>query len=205
MNSAQVNHYAKLADKIERDPYGPDGGGRAVVVNGRGWQRYKRFRGSGDLVTVTTLQGKLVELTRIQANVLDIARTKIDTGPTSMRDIAAEAGVHASTVYRALVKLSSYGLIAYITARGWKHGTMILRRGANDGLERFQERAKATVRKWAAATEARFARLRASVATYILEGGRRGDTLSDYFLVTEVATKTVAAWSPDELREVGII
>lgn len=203
MNSGHVNYYAHLADKSERDPYGPDGSGRAVVVNGRGFALYKRFK-RGETVTVPTLQGKWVELTRTQADVLDLARTLVDGGPTSMRDMAAVLKVAPSTIYRALVKLSSYGLIAYLTARGWKHGTIILARGANDGLDRFQRVAKEKVLKWAAATRERFSRLQARVATYVLEEGRRGDSLSDYVLVLHGRNK-VQDWTPDELRSVGIL
>lgn len=203
MNEATVKYYGVQADKKERDPYGPDGTGRAVVVNGRGFALYKRFR-RGDTVTVTTLQGKYVELTRTQADVLDVARTYIDQR-ISMAVIADEIHVARSTVWRALVKLSSFGLIAYATARGFKHGTIILRRGANDGLDRFQRAAQATVKKWAEATRERFARLRATVATYVLEEGRRGDTLSDYFLVTSNTVVATKAWTPEELRDAGII
>lgn len=203
MNSGHVNYYAHLADKAERDPFGPDGSGRAVVVNGRGFALYKRFK-RGQTVAVPTLQGKWVELTRTQADVLDLARTLVDMGPTSMRDMAHTLRVAPSTIYRALVKLSSYGLIAYVTARGWKHGTIILARGANDGLGRFQRAAKEKVKRWAEQTRARFARLQARVATYVLEEGRRGDSLSDYVLVVH-GRNTVTEWTPDELRSVGIL
>lgn len=203
MNDSHVNLYARMADKAERDPYGPDGSGRAVVVNGRGFALYKRFH-KGDTISVATLQGKWVEITRHQADVLDLSRQLVNTGPTSMREMAKTLGVSPSTVYRALVKLASYGLIAYITARGWKHGTILLARGANDGLDRFQRAAREKVKRWAEQTRARFARLAAPVATYVLEGGRRGDSLSDYVLVTH-GRNTAREWTPDELRWSGIL
>lgn len=198
MISAHVNYYAGQADRKERDPYGADGSGRAVVVNGRGFALYKRFK-RGDTVTVQTLQGKWVELTRTQADVLDVARTYIDQR-ISMAVIADELRVARSTVWRALVKLSSFGLIGYMTARGYKHGTIILRRGKNDGLDRLQRVAQATVKKWSEATKARFARLQASVATYVLDGGRRGDSLSDYVLVHS-GRNMVQEWTPEDMRE----
>jgi len=202
MNDGTVKVYAGIADKKERDPYGPDGSGRAVVVNGRGFALYKRFK-RGDTVIVQTLQGKWVELTRTQADVLDVARTYIDQR-ISMATIADELKVARSTVWRALVKLSSFGLIAYMTARGYRHGTIILARGKNDPFDRLQRAAQATVHKWALATKARFSRLRDSVATIVLEEGRRGDSLSDYFLVHS-GRNIVQAWTPEELREAGIL
>lgn len=197
MNESTVKYYGAQADKKDRDPIGPDGSGRAVVVNGRGFALYKRFK-QGDTVTVPTLQGKLVELTRTQADVLDVARTYIDQR-ISMAVIAEQLKVARSTVWRALVKLSSYGLIGYLTARGYRHGTIIIARGKNDPFDRLQRAAQATVRKWSEATRRRFSRLRDSVATYSLERGR--DSLTDYFLVTSSVVATSRAWTPQEIEE----
>lgn len=197
MNEGNVNRYAQMAERKERDPFGPDGSGRAVVVNGRGFALYKRFK-RGDTVSVPTLQGKWVELTRTQADVLDAAKGHIDER-ISMAVIADELGVARSTVWRALVKLSSFGLIAYATARGFQHGTIILRRGVNDGLDRFQREAQARVRKWAKATYERFSRLRDVVATYSLDRGR--DSLTDYFLVTSSVVATSRPWTAQEIEE----
>jgi len=196
--------YGDMADKLERDPYGPDGSGRAVVVNGRGFQLYKRFNPSAEYVTVTTLDGRIVELTRTQANVLDIARTYIDNGTVTMREIAAEIRVAPSTVYRALVKLASFGLIGYLTGKGRWNRTVIFSRGKNDGLDAFTKAAKATIRKWSEATYARFSRLRASVASYVLEDRDRGyDSLTTYFLSHSHKGATLnLPWTVEDISEI---
>ena len=201
MDSRLVNVYAREADKQDRDPYGPDGGGRATVVNGRGFNLYKRFNPDAQYVTVTLANGKTYELTRTQANVYDLARTYIDGKATTMREMAAILGVAASTVWRALVKLTALGLIAYISARGHYGGTYLFSRGHNDGLERLEKAAKAKVHKWSEATKARFSRLVDSVAPYV--HGRGRDSLTDWFLVTSSKGATLGReWRSDELVDI---
>jgi len=58
-----MNVYVEQANRFERDPYGPDGSGRATVVNGRGFQRWQRFHKDEDLVWITTMDDKMVEIT----------------------------------------------------------------------------------------------------------------------------------------------
>lgn len=201
MDSRLVNLYAREADRKERDPYGPDGGGRAVVVNGRGFQLYKRFNPDAQYVTVTLANGRTVELTRMQANVYDLARTYIDGKATTMREMADILKCAPSTIWRALVKLTAFGLIAYISARGHYGGTYLFSRGTNDGLERLQKAAKERVRKWSEATQARFSRLVESVAPYALGRGR--DSLTDWFLVTSSKGATLKQeWRADELVDI---
>lgn len=193
MNDRDVNRYVRDAEKMDREHIVTNIN-RASVPVSQGWAMYKRFNVDTEYVTVITLQGKAVELTRTQANVLDVARTYIDQR-ISMAVIADELKVARSTVWRALVKLSSYGLIGYMTARGYKHGTIILSRGKNDGLDRLQRAAQATVRKWSEATRARFARMKASVAPMI--HGRGRDTLYYYFSPV-VATQQ---WTAEDMRD----
>ena len=200
MERSLVNHYARMADGFNRDPYGPDGGGRATVVNGRGFQLYKRFNPQAQYVVVTTLDGKMVELTRKQADVLDLARTYIDGEAITMRQLADILKVAPSTVWRALVKLTSLGLIAYITSRGHYGGTFIFSRGKNDRLEYLQRAAKDKVRKWQLATQARFSRLVESVAPIALDGKRGVDSLYYYFIGTKGAT--IKPWTADDMAEI---
>src|SRR5689334_5933704 len=136
MNSSGVNYYARKADQFERDPYGPDGSGRAVVVNGRGFARWQRFN-HAEPVWVPDIDGKMVGLTPHQVSVLLLARELADS-PVTMRGMALTLNCSPSTVSRALVKLASFGLIAYLTARGRYAGTVILLRVKGDGLERFR-------------------------------------------------------------------
>ncbi len=174
-----------------------------------GWAMYKRFVPGAAFVTVTTLDGKEVELTRKQADVLDLARAYIDGESTTMRQMATILECAPSTVWRALVKLTAYGLIAYITMRGHYGGTFMFRRGKNDGLEHLRKAARAKVQKWSDATKARFSRLRDSVASYALEDRGRGyDSLTQWAIPITHMGATLDArrpWTVQELRDVGII
>jgi len=206
MNDRHVNIYARMADARERDPYGPDGSGRATVVNGRGFQRWQRFH-KGEAVVWLELDGKMIGLTPWQAKVYDLSRTLIDNGPAKMRDMAATLGCSPSTVSRALVKLMSWGLIGYLTGRGRYAGTILFKMHKGDGLDRFRQAAKAKVRAWSQAARRRISRLEFNVAPYILEGESvRSDSLGQYLeLVTSKSATLKMAWTPEELREAGII
>jgi predicted transcriptional regulator len=204
MDSSLVNLYAAQADAKERDPIqGGDIGNRATVPMGRGFALYKRFHPGARYVAVTTLDGRIVELTRTQADVFDLARTYIDGESITMRQLADILKVAPSTVWRALVKLTAFGLIAYVTMRGHYGGTFLFARGRNDAFGHLQRAAKERVKRWADATKERFSRLRDSVAPYVLDRGR--DSLSDYFLSTTYKGATLKEWTPQELREAGII
>lgn len=197
--------YGQMADRLERDPIGPDGSGRAVVVNGRGF-RWARFHNVEDLTWVTTLEGKMVGLTPWQAKVYDLARTYMERGTTTVRGMAQMLGCSPSTVSRALVKLMAWGLLGYMTGRGKYSGMLIFKMHKGDGLDRFRQVAKDKVLAWKRATEARVSRLWANVAPYILEEGRGRDTLTDAYLSTPIAkVATLKAWTPEELRDAGII
>jgi len=204
MNSAQVNYYARLADKADRDPYGPDGSGRAVVVNGRGFQKWRRFN-KAEPVWVPDIDGRMVALTPTQVSVLLLAKEYVGSR-TTMREMATTLSCSPSTVSRALVKLASFGLIAYLTGRGRHAATVILTRVKGDGLERLRELAKQKVRQWSMAAQRRLSRLEFNVATYVLGSGRGRDSLTDYYLSTKyVQSATLKSWTPQELREAGIL
>jgi DNA-binding MarR family transcriptional regulator len=189
---------------MERDPYGPDGSGRAVVVNGRGFQKWRRFN-KAEPVWVPDIDGRMVALTPTQVSVLLLAKQYVGLRIT-MREMATTLSCSPSTVSRALVKLASFGLIAYLTGRGRHAATIILTRVRGDGLERLRELAKAKVRAWSLAAQKRLSRLEVNVATYVLRGSRGRDSLTDYYLSTTYSKDaTLKAWTPDELREAGIL
>lgn len=203
MDIAQVNHYASQADAKERDPYGPDGSGRATVVNGRGF-RWTRFHAASELVYVTTLDGRLVGMTPWQARVFDVARTYCDNGTVTIRALAKELGCAPSTVSRALVKLMSWGLLGYVSGRGRYAGSLIFRMHKGDGLDRFRQAAKAKVRQWSQAAQRRLSRLEFNVAPYFLERGRERNTLTDYLSnLTTVKGATLKEWTAEDVA--GIV
>jgi len=205
MNSSLVNGYASAADKMERDPYGPDGVGRAQVVNGRGFQAWRRFNRGGKTIWVENMDGQMYELTPNQYAVFTICRSNYSV-PVTMRALAEHLKLSPSTISRAMVKLASFGLIAYLTGRGRYAVTFVIERAKNDGMDRFRRAAKAKVFSWRLAAEARISRLWANVAPYSLERRRGIDSLY-WAVVTSTSTKdaTLKAWTPDELREAGII
>lgn len=193
-------YYASLADKMERDPYGPDGAGRAVVVNGRGFARWQRFHPGETLTWVADIDGRMVALTPAQTSVLLYVRQS--RSPETMRSMGQTLRLSPSTVSRALVKLSSYGLIAYLTGRGRYAGTVIIQRIKGDGLDRFRDAAKAKVRTWKVAAERRISRLQLNVALYVREEKRYGDSL--YYYLRSLERNIEPAWTAEELREVGL-
>jgi predicted transcriptional regulator len=199
-------YYADQADKLERDPYGPDGGGRAVVVNGRGFQKWQRFH-KGDVVWVQDADGRDAWLTRLQADLYQLAVTFIDNGTTTIRFLAQELKCSPSTVSRGMVRLASLGLLAALTGRGRYSGTLIFRLPKDGSLDRFRRLAKDKVRAWAKAAQERLSRLQANVAVYSLDRERGIDSL--YWYTTSVSTSKAATlkrqWTPEELRDAGII
>lgn len=205
MNESKVKFYAHLADKSERDPYGPDGSGRAVVVNGRGFKAWRRFHAGEATEWVTNPQGQRFELTMNQFRVYSFCLS-IGTAPMTMRALAAQLKLSPSTISRAMVKLASFGLIAYLAGRGRSAVTVVMLRVQSDGLDRFRRAAKEKVWSWRLAAEKRAARLQAIVALYLREEGRGTDSLTDYlYSLPVVKSATIKDWTPDELRSVGIL
>jgi len=199
-------YYAAMADRMERDPIGPDGSGRATVPNGRGFAKWRRFHHDAVLVWVQSMDGRMVALTPKQAEVYDLARALM-SDPQTMREMARRLRVAPSTVGRALVKLAAWGLIAYVSMRGRYAAVVIVLRHVGDGRDRFRQAAKAKVREWSQAAERRISRLRANVATYIYERGEGTDTLTEYLYDTDTGMNATlkAPWTPEELRDAGII
>jgi DNA-binding IclR family transcriptional regulator len=196
-------HYADMADRIEgrdhdvRVAYGQ----RLTLSEGATGRAWLKFHPQETLIWVTTPEGKPAWLTRTQARVYGVL--PFDR-PTTMRAIAAVAGVAPSTVSRAAVKLQSLGFIGYISARGRYAGTIIVRRAKGDGLDRLRELAKAKVRAWAKAAERRLARTKINVASLFTEKEWRDHGYHHMANVHMNATLK-RPWTVEELREAGII
>jgi DNA-binding MarR family transcriptional regulator len=197
-------------EPLERDPI-VTGSNRATVPLGRGFALWQRMNAGQHLVWVDDAEGRPRALTPRQAKVLYLAleMTSSDRAGLTMRAMATALQVAPSTVSRALTKLASWGLIAYVVGRGRWAGLVIFRRATDDGMERFRKAAQARVRRWSEAVRRRLSRLEFNVAPIALEGDRGVDSL--YYWSTQVtnykgATLTAQRpWTVEELRDAGII
>jgi DNA-binding MarR family transcriptional regulator len=126
---AELAYWSRRADREEREKrrYTQSDGIRPLTD---GWLRYNR---SKPTVRVIDAWGKERWITPTQAEVLNAAR-KLQ-GTASMGKIAASLGVVTSTVYRALLRLASMGLVAYDVKRGRSGGVTFIR-AAGDALQR---------------------------------------------------------------------
>jgi DNA-binding transcriptional regulator YhcF (GntR family) len=205
-------HYADMADTEEgrdhtvKDKYGL----KAVVSEGAFGRAWLKFNPGAELVYVNDAEGRPRALTPKQYLVLVMALDIIRGAQRmTMRDMAAALEVAPSTISRALTKLASWGLIGYIVGRGRWAGLVIFRRAKDDGMERFRKAARERVARWKKAAEARVSRLWINVAPYIQ--GESGTTITSYrdsyYLTTSKGATLTAqlTWTPDELREAGII
>ena len=203
--------YSIMADSLERDPI-QDGAtaNRATVPMGRGFALWQRMNPDAHLVWVDDMEGRPRAVTPKQAMVLAMAlEMAAGAKGITMREMASALRVAPSTVSRALTKLASWGLIAFMVGRGRFAGLVVFRRSANDGMERFRDAAKARVQRWKLAAEARVSRLWVNVAPYI-HRGEGNDYVSQWevSLLTTTKGATLTAqltWTPEELREAGII
>ena len=210
MTSPLDRHYAKLADKVEGRDHDVSVAYRDRLTQSEGafGRAWVKFNPGVALVYVDDAEGRPRALTPKQYLVLTMALDMLNglgKGVT-MRAMATALQVAPSTVSRALTKLASWGLIAYVVGRGRWAGLVIFRRAKDDGLDRFRKAAQARVRRWSEAARDRVSRLGFNVAPYIL--GRGSDSLRDHFLVTEYKGATLTAqrpWTVEELREGGII
>lgn len=201
MDSRLVNLYARQADKLERDPYGPDGSGRAVVVNGRGF-KWARFHQGETLTWVTGLDGRMVALTPTQLSVYLLCRDHFDQSVT-MTSMANTLHVSVSTVSRALVKLMSFGLITFLTERGRSARTFVSRAFKEDGRDYLRAKAKAKIRHWSEVAQRRISRLQRNLAPYFLEGEVvRNDSLGKYLEKIVTKDATFRPWTVEELADI---
>jgi hypothetical protein len=169
-------YYAFLADQAERDPVnGPDANGRATVPMGRGFAMWRRFNPDAEVICVTDIDGRDRTLTRKQADVLDLALTFVDRGTVTVRALAADLKCAPSTVSRALARLASFGLLAYLGGRGRYAGMVIFRRVKGDPFKRFQDEAKARLARYRKTAEDRISRLALNVASMYSMRNRDSD------------------------------
>jgi DNA-binding transcriptional ArsR family regulator len=199
---------------MDRDPVNVSGAnGRATVPMGRGFRLWQRMNPGSRLIEVVDIDGRSRWVTKVQHSVYMLALTMtVDGGPLyTMREMAAKLNVSPSTISRALTKLVAFGLIAVRVGRGRWAGLVIQTRTRGDGYERFRDAAKARVRRWSLAVRRRISRLESNVAPYILERERGVDSLYYYLYsldTSKSATLTAQLkkdWTPQELREAGII
>jgi len=208
-------YYAAMADRLEYRESGIDKHRTDLVASegayGRAWLKWRRFNPNGELIYVTDIDGRERALTRKQADVLDLALTFVDRGTVTVRALAAELCCAPSTVSRALSRLASFGLLAYLGGRGRYAGMVIFRRVKGDPFKRFQDEAKARLAKYRKTAEDRISRLAVNVASIYLG---RSDSHKYLTIVSSDSPKVRAqhwtlerskAWSPEELREAGII
>lgn len=208
---SREQYYAGVADRraaaFYRDPViEPGAHGRADVANGP-MSKWLRFNRAEDLVWVTDPEGVPRALTPKQVAVYGAVRAIAGTGQrVSMRALGDSLHANASTVHRAIVKLSALGFVAYQSNRGRLGGTVFLLRRAGDGLDWCRDIAKATVRKWRLAAEARISRLRGNVASYF--PGRERE-LYEHRYSTDTATvigrNKYPEWTPEDFREAGLM
>ena len=192
-------YFAIMADGLDRDPVVTNVN-RATVPLGRGFRSWQRCNPTLQLVWVDDADGTPRALTPKQAQVLALALEMIDGVGLTMRAMAETLRVAPSTVSRALTKLASWGLIAYVVGRGRFAGLVIFRRAKGDGMERFREAAKARVRRWSQAVAERISRTKFNVASRTLEGRKGVDSLHYYFIGSMDATLK-KPWGWDEIEE----
>ena len=184
---------------------------RLTVSEGAFGRAWMKFNPGVKLVYVDDAEGRPRGLTPKQYQVLVLALDCIDRRNPTMRSMALELEVAASTISRAPTKLAAWGLIGYLVGRGRYAGMVIFRRIPNDGFDRLRVAAKARVRRWSEALRRRISRLEINVAPYILEKERGVDSLYYYLYSLDTskgATLTAQLkkdWTPQELREAGII
>ena len=208
---SREQYYAGVADAraraFYRDPViEPGAHGRADVANGP-MSKWLRFNRAEDLVWVTDPEGVPRALTRKQVAVYQAIRAIAGTGTrVTMRALGNQLNAAPSTVHRGVIKLTALGLVAYQSNRGRLGGTVFLLRASRDGLDWCRDAAKAIVRKWRLAAEARISRLRGNVASYF--PGREGE-LYEHRYSTDTATvigrNKYPEWTPEDFREAGLM
>ena len=201
-----MTSYAMHQRAWERDPVIiPGAHGRADVASGKRG-RWGRYNDPQSLVWAENIDGKMHSLTRNQANVLDYLKAVPMGTRVTMREVADTLKVAASTVYRAMVRLAALAFIAYQSNRGRNGGSMILQRVAGDGLDWCRDLARATLRRWYKAAEARISRLRGNVASCF--PGRERE-LYEHRYSTDTATvigrNKYPEWTPEDFREAGLM
>lgn len=98
--------------------------GRTAVAQGRHYKGWLRFHPDAQPVRIVDAWGRERWLTPLQHRVWVAALALQDdhSERVSMSKMAASLGVAASSVYRALIRLASFGLVSYDTKRGRNGG-----------------------------------------------------------------------------------
>ena len=142
VSDQRLQYWAREADRVERRKASDFVQSDGIRPLSDGWMRYNRNRPT---VRVIDAWGKERWITPTQAEVLNASR-KV-RGTASMGKIAASLGVAASTVYRALLRLSSMGLVAYDVKRGRSGGVTFVR-AVGDAIEKRAQKAWETLKRY---------------------------------------------------------
>jgi predicted transcriptional regulator len=202
-----VADYANHAQTWERDPVITPMGLRTEVPSGKRG-RWGRYNDPASLVWVDTVFGRSVSLTRNQADIYGAMKLRAGTGiRVTMRELAAELHLAASTIWRAMIRLTALGLIVYQTNRGKYGGTMFRLAEVGDTLDWLRDEAKARLRAWWKASEDRISRLRSNVASCF--PGREQE-LYQYRSSSSSSTERniridYPEWTPQDFREAGLM
>jgi DNA-binding MarR family transcriptional regulator len=169
--------------------------------------KWLRFNRADDLVWVTDPEGVPRALTRKQLATYTAVRSIAGTGQrVTLRALADQLGTAPSTVWRAVVKLTAMGFIAYQSNRGRLGGSMFLLRESRDGLDWCRDAAKAMIRKWWKASEDRISRLRLNVASCF--PGRERELYQHRYITdtdTVIGRNIYPEWTPEDFREAGLM
>ena len=110
--------------------------------------RWGRYNDPSTLVWVDTVFGRSIALTRNQADIYGAMKLRAGTGiRVTMRELAAELHLAASTIWRAMIRLTALGLIVYQTNRGKYGGTVFRLAEVGDTLDWLRDEAKARLRE----------------------------------------------------------
>ena len=201
-----MTSYAAHPQTWERDPVITPTGLRSEVASGP-MSKWARFNDPANLIWMTDPEGRPRGFTRNQVRIYEAAKELAGTGVrVTLREIAERLSLSPSTVWRALVKLTAFGFVSYLSNRGRNGGTVFLLYVADATLDYFRDLAKAKVRKWRLAAEARISRLRGNVASCF--PGRERELYEHRYSPSSsnsYRTQHFPEWTPDDFREAGLM
>ena len=176
--------------------------GRTAVAQGRHYGGWRRYHPDQQPVQVTDAWGKPAWLTPTQNRVWTASRALQDehSERVSMARIANSLGVAASTVYRALIRLASLGLVSYDTSKGRSGGVAFVHLTPKALKERAAAAwawIKAAKEKAALAWHLRLERSGYDFATQSLRSIRDSAQRLAYFGIGKIE------WTPDDVA--GIV
>lgn len=198
-----MTSYASHPQTWERDPVIIPTGLRAEVPSGP-MSKWLRFNNAADLIWMTDPEGKPRGFTRNQVNIYQLVKELAGTGVrVTMREIAERLSLSPSTVWRALVKLTAFGFVSYLSNRGRNGGTVFLLYVADATLDYFRDLARAKVRKWRKAADERISRLRRNVASMFPD--RKGELYEYHYISNSTERNIYREWSVEDFREAGLM